>query len=192
MSSPINIKWLRSAIKSNLTTRLSTTQIDSLQQIPEKVIIQLVNEIEQSILIYNNLTNTSLYVNCQHLKNLTSKLPPYAVVLHTLTSDKKLFELVFNELSNSTYFHDVYKISDPNHLLSNIMTLIYRGYMLHTYPELRVKGAQISSVLEEMSALRYLSGNDSLHFQATRHWILDWENEGFSEHLAMAITTYHA
>ena len=68
------------------------------------------------------------------------------------------------------------------------MTLVYRCHLLTAIPFLRDNRAQISSTLEEMSALRFLLGEDNLHYHATRHWILDWEGEGFSQQLSEIIT----
>lgn len=93
-------------------------------------------------------------------------------------------------MRDSTYFNFIYKIQNPSHLLANLMTLVYRCHILTSHPKLRQGGAQISSTLEEMSALRYIIGLDSLHHQATRHWILDWEGEGFNELLSLAISKH--
>lgn len=92
-------------------------------------------------------------------------------------------------MRDSTYFHHIYEIDKPEYLLANLMTLVYRCHLLAITPTLRENKAQISSTLEEMSVLHHLLGEDNLYFQSIHHWIMDWEEEGFSQELARLTST---
>lgn len=195
MSSPINHPWLLTQLDLYLPSRLTPIQIDSLAALPPDIFEHLSQELNDAITQYNQypkqLTDklsSSLFLNTNHLKTLLSKLPTFSTILDTLVLDQSQVNLVFTEMRDSTYFNFIYKIQNPSYLLANLMTLVYRCHLLNNNHELRKGGAQISSTLEEMSALRYLMGSDSLHHQATRHWILDWEGEGFSRVLATRLS----
>ena len=195
MSSPTNYSWLITQLNSYLPSRLTPIQLDSLTELSPVIFKQLSQELNDATTHYNKypkqLTDkfsSSLFLNTNHLKTLLGELPTFSTTLGTLSLDQSQTNLVFTEMRDSTYFNFIYKITNPHHLLANLMTLVYRCHMLTSHPKLRQDGAQISSTLEEMSALRYVMGSDSLHHQATRHWILDWEGEGFSRVLATRLS----
>jgi hypothetical protein len=115
------------------------------------------------------------------------ELPDYLETIRKLGENIGVKEKVFSHLRDSSYLDEVYKISDPEYLLTNVLILVYRTYLLLTSPELKKKNAQISSTIEEMAVLLKLEGKESLVFEATKHWILNWREEGFSQDLAKLI-----
>jgi hypothetical protein len=130
-----------------------------------------------------------LLINTNHLKSIYNPpLPSYSSILNEILNNPKDLDITFSEMRDSTYFHHIYEIDKPEYLLANLMTLVYRCHLLASVPSLGNNKAQISSTLEEMATLRYLLGEDNLYFQSIRHWIMDWEGEGFSQQLSEIIT----
>lgn len=197
MSQPINLTRYNLLFAKYLSSRISPTRLDSLKSLSDNLFSQLSQDIDRAIMLYNSfphcLKNSSispsLFINTIHLKSIfPESLPLFTSTLVHLQKNPADLEIVFSEMRDSTYFHHIYEIDKPEYLLANLMTLVYRCHSLISTPTLRAQKAQISSTLEEMSALRHLLGEDSLHHRATRHWILDWKEEGFSQELARITT----
>lgn len=195
MSLLINHSQFVKLVENYLPARLSPQQISSLSTLSKEIFTKIITDIDSSIDLYNHYPeclptdlSTDLFLNTNHLKTLLGVLPSYSSVLEALSLSNDNIDIAFGEMRDSTYFHHIYEITKPEHLLANLMTLVYRCHLLSSNPKLRKGDAQISSTLEEMSSLRFLLGEDNLHFQATRHWILDWQEEGFSQKLAEIIT----
>ena len=151
---------------------------------------QIVQELQLAIDAYNNLEKESeeaklLFLNAIHLTSVfEDSLPNYLKVIEKLVNDNSLVEQVFGELTGSDYFQEVWEIDDKKHLFINLMILFYRTSLLNIYPEIREGGAQISSVIEEMAALLEIEGKATELFKAIKHWLIAWEEEGFSKLLA--------
>lgn len=127
----------------------------------------------------------NLLINTAHLNSIYSEnLPNITSVFSILDTDDSLREDVLKELAISEYFQEVWNIKNPSHLLVSLLILLYRGYMLHSKPVLRKDGAQISSTIEEMLVILCHEGSDTEAYQAIKHWVLDWEDEGFAESLS--------
>lgn len=196
MSSPINYPTFLELVEKYLPSRLSSTQINSLKTLSFDTYHQIISDLDSSITLYNSFPSSlvgsnysvDLFKNTTHLKSLLEELPLFSTVLSHLSASPKDLDTALAEMRDSTYFHYIYLIDNPKYLLANLMTLVYRCHLLSSRPALREGNAQVSSTLEEMSALRFLLGEDSLHFQSVRHWILDWEGEGFREDLANKIS----
>lgn len=197
MSQPINITRFKVLFNQYLSARITADRLASLAPLSDQTFLTLVHDLDKTISLYNTfpscLSNSpyssDLFVNATHLKSIYNQpLPAYSIVLEYLHKNPKDLDAAFSEMRDSTYFHHIYEIDKPEYLLANLMTLVYRCHLLSSYPTLREQKAQISSTLEEMAALRHLLGEDSLHYQATLHWILDWEGEGFSQQLSEIIT----
>lgn len=197
MSKPINITRFNALVNQYLYTRITEGRRSSLSRLTDQTFSVLVDDLDKSIELYNSFPaclshspyHSDMFINATHLKSIYNQpLPSYSAVLQYLHNNPKAVDSAFSEMRDSTYFHHIYEIDNPEHLLANLLTLVYRCQLLATIPFLRENKAQISSTLEELSALRYLLGQDNLHYRATRHWILDWEGEGFSRELALAIT----
>lgn len=198
MSSPINLSRLNSLLSLYLHSRLTAPRLSSLHALAESTFTAIVHDLDDAIALYNRFPTClrkspytpQLFINTTNLKSISFQpLPTYTEVLRHLQQNPEDLEDVFTEMRDSSYFHYIYEIDNPEHLLANLLTLVYRCHLLSSVPLLRAKHAQISSTLEEMSALRFLLGSDNLHYRATRHWIIDWEEEGFSQELANTIAT---
>lgn len=181
-------------IEEYLPSRLSPDQINDLKTLSPEIYNEIISNLDSSIAFYNRFPKClagkfapDLFINTLHLKSLISQLPLFSAILFYLSSSPQDLNIALGEMRDSTYFHYIYLINNPKHLLANLMTLVYRCHILSSRPLLREGRAQISSTLEEMSALRYLLGEDNLHFHSVRHWILDWEGEGFSQQLATLV-----
>ncbi|MBI1811770.1 MAG: hypothetical protein HYR78_07570, partial [Nitrospirae bacterium] len=72
-------------------------------------------------------------------------------------------------------------------LAAALIVASYRTYVLQTFPDIKEQNAQVASALEEMLALMALNGQKTKLFEATKHWIADYQSEGFSPKLANAI-----
>ena len=193
MSSPINITRFNALVIQYLSARITANRLASLAPLSDQTFSTLVNDLDKTIVLYNSFPaclahspySSDLFVNTTHLKSIYSQpLPSYSSILKHLRNNSSDLDTAFSEMRESTYFHDVYQINQPSHLLANLMTLIYRCHLLAIMPTFRENKAQISSTLEEMSSLRYLLGEDSLYFQSVRHWVMDWKEEGFSQELS--------
>ncbi|MBP9670695.1 hypothetical protein KBD75_04830 [Candidatus Woesebacteria bacterium] len=189
--------WFLDKIHKYFKLRLSADQLHSVTSVPLSVFQQITHDIQASVDLYNDVPqklkdlgiSLDTLINTIHLKTIYKQaLPSYQLVVSEIKNNKPLTHKIFSVIRDSNYFQEVFQIENPSHLVANLMTLLYRGYVLARYPELIDAEAQISSVLEEMSATRYILGQDSIHFQATRHWMLDWEGEGFSQELCRLIS----
>lgn len=189
----MKIHILSGLIIKYLSKKFNTKEVVKLIH-SQQTVETYIQEIEESITRYNNLGTQSLkplaikyYINTIHTKNSILKLPTYNEIIEKLITNKQLQIDVFTELSESTYFSEVYKVPNNSHLMINLLILFYRTSLLTLHPELRVAEVQISSTLEEMSALMYLEGRDTEIFKATKHWIKNWKKEYFSRELANLI-----
>lgn len=159
-----------------LTTQLKTCKIKYSQNTVD-IFLK-----EHQLLIHTyNQNFLSEYLNINHTKKYLNSLPNYKSVL----SKSKKYQLqIFNELNNSNYFGDVWKIKNEQYLLVNFLILIYRTSLLNLNSTLRQNSVQISSTIEELAAQGVLkSGELSLIYKCTKHWIKDYKNEGFSKRL---------
>ena len=197
MSQPINLTHCNLLFAKHLSSRISPTRLNSLKSLSDNLFSQLSQDLDHAIILYNSFPNClknssvtpSFFINTIYIKSIfPGAFPLFTSVLAHLQNHPADLEIVFSEMRTSTYFHHIYELDKPEYLLANLMTLVYRCHLLTAIPFLRDNRAQISSTLEEMSALRFLLGEDNLHYHATRHWILDWEGEGFSQQLSEIIT----
>lgn len=189
--------WFLSKIIDYLSGRLSGTQISDLSKLNVEIFSQLAKEIQVAIDNYNNFPQSishldlspGIFINALHTKKIwVQPLPDFVSILKAHQSDTTLTDQVFSEHRDSSYFQVIYQLDDPRHELANLMVQFYRTSLLLLYPGLRSGGVQISSTIEEMAALNYLSGSDTLLFHATKHWLIDWQGEGFSQQLSKLIT----
>lgn len=196
MSSPINITRFNALVNQYLSTRITADRLSSLTPLTDQLFVTLISDLNQTIDLYNSFPaclvhspyQSDIFINTTHLKSIYQQpLPSYSSILNDLLANLKDLDITFSEMRDSTYFHHIYEIDKPEYLLANLMTLVYRCHLLGSIPSLRTNNAQISSTLEEMAALRYLLGEDSLYFQSVRLWIMDWEGEGFSQDLARLV-----
>lgn len=195
MSSPINLELILRLVNQYLVTRIAPVQISALSKLSDTTFTEIIADLDAAIGLYNTYPSClskdliqDIFINTNHLKTLVLTIPAYSKTLNLFANTPHYLDEALAEMRDSTYFHHIYEIKNPEHLFANLMTLTYRCHLLSSISGLREGDAQVSSTLEEMSALRYLLGEGSLHHRATRHWILDWEGEGFSQELAKSIT----
>lgn len=98
--------------------------------------------------------------------------------------NRKLWHLIFFELSEFDFLHYDY---DVNKFSGAFFVAFYRTYVLNTCPDIREKNGQVASSVEEMLAILAIAGCKTQLFFATRHWLLDYEGEGFSPQLSKKI-----
>lgn len=164
-------------------------EVDWLSGVQSEIeaMIELINSYYQN---EKNITiSHELLVNSIHLKEMMNEiLPRFDQVINEILIDNKIQRKVFFELRDSTYFNEVYQISNSYHIIINLLILCYRTTLLFQNPLFKMNNVQISSSIEEMACVLMLEGKDTELFQATKHWIINWEEEEFSEKLASLIS----
>lgn len=185
--------WLPDFLRTHFSHKVPVSSLcEELEKDPEFV-ERTAKEIQEALDLYNSylLSNStlgvenSLLINATHLKTIwPEELPAYNLILRELQTNSALFSPVITELTTLDYFREVYELPKATWILQNILILVYRTSLLHLYPSLRKNGAQISSVIEEMISILYISGKDLSLVEASNYWIQQWESEGFSPQLA--------
>jgi len=182
---------LQTSIAIRLKSKISKKVIDIFND--DVLFRKYAAELELAINKYNSIKNNGhknldILINTNHLLNIWDDvLPQYKSIIDRLEQDDDLRNKVFTELSESDYFQVIWQIPNPNYLMLNLMILFYRTSMLCLHPQLREKDAQISSTLEEMAAVIEIEGQFTELFKAIKHWIENWDEEGFSEELYMLV-----
>ena len=176
-------------LEKNLGSHKEVAQaVRKVRENPE-VIEVLLGELNAAIYKFNSLKKESILKNTEKLIGILGEtdLPESSVILEEALKGKKLKKRtvrLFAEMNKFKFLND--KTAESN-LLGRILVALYRTYLLQTVSELRERGVQVASSLEEMLAIMALEGFDTHLFQATKHWILDWRKEGFSKELAERI-----
>lgn len=179
-------------VSKHLHKKFNTDKVVKLAEEEPQRINALLDELSQAIATYNELgekqeatIDPNFFQNTNHLRSIMpGKLPDWRDVLG---QDEKFFNSVFARIASEKRLQEVWRITEPEALLGNVVVLAYRTGALIRNPDLEGKGAQFSSVIEEMLAVLYLTGEKTSLFDATKHWIKDWREEGFSEQLAQSI-----
>lgn len=189
--------WIITTIESEFSRKIPIGSVLKAINNNPQLIDTYISEVQSAINAYNAGQHTGNYHslpvtildNTRHLLSIFEvPLPSYQHIISELMEDKKIYKQVISELTTSTYFKDVYELPDPLCVLHNLLILLYRTTMLSLYPELRSGGAQISSTIEEMACVLEINGDHTHLFQATKHWVKDWQGEGFSQILAKTIS----
>lgn len=161
-----------------------------------EIVLNYAQEIQEVINRYNHLKNNphldhlkiEVFHNFQHTRQKhNADFPTFEAILQLVIVDPLLADKVFDELKNSTYFREIYEIASPDHELINLMIIFYRTSLLHLYPQLRTNQVQVSSTLEEMACLLYLTKQPTKVYPAVKEWIQNWQNEDFSPDLAKLV-----
>ncbi len=128
---------------------------------------------------------TDLLINAKHLRSILNarSLPDLETLEHDIelyNRNKQLWKSIFVELSKFDFLNERYS---RNRLSGAFFVAFYRTYTLNRFPDIREKGGQVASTVEEMLAILAISGCKTQLFLSTQHWLLDYQNEGFSEAL---------
>jgi hypothetical protein len=177
--------WVCDILQNKFADKIdASVLISTIESDPGNIGV-FAHEIQQAIELFNTqIQIDDSLINAKHLASILSDpLPRYEEIMAKLQTDQDLQKQVITELTTSSYFREVYEISDPLEHLHNIMILLYRTSLLHMYPMLREKGAQISSTIEEMACVLALNGAHTHLFEATKRWIKNWKDEEFSSQL---------
>lgn len=129
-----------------------------------------------------------LCINTKYLSSLLSEyeLPSWYTIQVQLQLNEKSLEL--REAGNALRDFDfITTIQEPSRLSGALFLGFYRTYVLVVIPILKIMNAQVASSLEEMLAILAIEGCPTQLFLASRHWILDYQSEGFSELLAKKV-----
>lgn len=162
-------------------------------------ILQLfLDELDQAIDLFHryiqkkstdNLLNVPC-INADHLKlSLRGRhLPSMRDIMTEMKTDTPITrQCVDQVLKNLNDFAFIDTMKPIDKLAAALIIASYRTYVLCIFPDLKDNQAQVASALEEMLALMALNGQKTKLFDATKHWIADHQNEGFSPKLANAI-----
>lgn len=181
MSLPINFDLLSTKVP-----------VDDLKSLDAKIYL---DELNLAINAFNqfrhdpNFPNKGLCKNSLELDQVFQHdLPEICSVLEKINQDLKLSKLVYSELTDSSYFQEVWQIRPLNYLLVNILLLIYRTAVLHLNRDLLIDKSgerlvQISSALEEMAYYLHRQNKVSNIFPALKIWLDNWQEEGFDPRL---------
>jgi hypothetical protein len=162
---------------------------------PESIDIYQV-ELTSAIHIFSRYQNNNfpypqiddLCINAHYLSSLLhgKTLPPWCSIEEQFNNNENSPDLM-NVGKELNEFDFIKTIDQPGKLAAALFLGFYRTYVLVTLPFLRQKNAQVASSLEEMLAILAIEGCRTQLFYATRHWILDYQSEGFSEFLAKKV-----
>lgn len=190
-----NADWIIKVIESEFSRKIPIESILRAISADPQLIHTYINEIQLAIDTYNTGQGSGEYRslpvtmldNTSHLAGLLEdNLPSYEHVTSVLKEDPKTYKQVISELTNASF--EAYKLPDPLKVLHNLLILLYRTTLLCLYPNLREGGAQISSTIEEMACVLKIDGVHTHLFEAIKHWVKDWQGEGFSPLLANKIS----
>lgn len=129
-----------------------------------------------------------LCINAQHLSRVLNgkTLPLWCTIEEQFLNFEDTPDLV-NVGKELNQFDFIYTIDQPSKLAAALFMGFYRTYALVAIPYLRQMNAQVASSLEEMLAILAIEGCQTQLFWATHHWILEYQEEGFSELLAKKV-----
>lgn len=147
--------------------------------------IIIFNDYRKKMVVYS--TERALLINCQKLtilfknRNLPRTEDMLALFFGRSKLTEKIRQRILKELRSFDFLNEK---NGPQILLGRLILAIYRTYVLNIYPDVREKGGQVASTIEEMSAILAINKIKTNLFLAARQWLLDWQREGFSEKLA--------
>lgn len=191
-----NISWILETIKKEFSQKFDTKALLEKIESDFSIVEALIEEIQLAIDEYNSNRDTfetndyfrKLYINAVYLASIFHEpLPKYTEIIQELQSNQDLRVAVLAELTHSSYFKEVYELKNSMYIFHNVLILFYRTALLYMNTVLREEQAQLSSTIEEMACLLELEGTHTHLFSSTVHWIIDWENEGFSYQLSELI-----
>lgn len=153
-------------------------------------------ELDNAIKLLNQYNKTGkikfnhceILINANHLKNVMPN--HFLPTLTQLTQDilpNSTNETVDQFFKMMNIFDFWNEISQASQLTAVLTVASYRTYLRVIWPVIEKKGVQVASALEEILAVMAVNGLKTHLFQATKHWILDWKNEGFSQELAKLV-----
>ena len=163
-----------------------------------RMLQQFLDELDQAIRLFHRyvqkkstdkLPNVPC-INANFLKRALRgrHLPTVRDIMEDMKPDTpKTRERIDQVLNNLNDFAFIDTMKPIDKLAAALVVASYRTYILCTFPDLKKNQAQIASALEEMLALLALNGQKTRLFEATKHWITDYQKEGFSPKLANAI-----
>jgi hypothetical protein len=167
--------------------------IKMIENAPE-ILLAIGGEVECLILLFNRIKyadkalgyDWDLIINADKTRRIlreNEELPLFfETCLEIFQGGKKgNINLLRAEIEKFGFFD---KIENPFQLLYVFQIAIYRTWILIKNARLKRRGVQIASTIEEMVAILALEGIETNIFYAVRHWIFDWEKEGFSYKLA--------
>ena len=166
-----------------------------LRQTPEILDI-FSGELTAAINLFNRSKNElskktkELYINSYYLAKTIGKhdLPSWEMIVEenfgNQRNNSELLISTFKELNGFEFIEDS---SIPLMLSGELFVGVYRTYVLNLVPQWRKAKVQVASSVEEMLAFLALNGIQTLLFSAIKHWIFDYEIEGFSHALARKV-----
>ncbi|MCL4339353.1 hypothetical protein M1271_06725 [Patescibacteria group bacterium] len=184
-------KLILDILEENLTTHSEVVKLlGKVRARPETVEV-LLGELDSAIYAFNRYKNANFLKNAKLLADILGKndLPESKRFLEYLESEKSTGEKRERLFSEMNKFKFLDEKATGIKLFGRILVALYRTYILQNISGIRKRRGQVASTLEEMLALMALEGFETHLFRATEHWIVDWENEGFSEELATKIKT---
>lgn len=129
-------------------------------------------------------------INADYLKlSLQGRLLPSVLdIMADMSPDTdKTRQYIDQVLKNLNDFVFIDTMNPVDKLAAILIVASYRTYILIAFPDLKDNQTQVASAIEEMLALMALNGQKTKLFEATKHWVIDYQNEGFSPKLANAI-----
>lgn len=173
-----------------------------LRNIPELLDIHR-GELNAAIHLFYRFTRTQeyqyprLFINAELLAGIlqNQELPDWEEIAQRLITTKpgdqsSELHLTFDEIGRFQFIDRMGPPAfSPLQLLGALFVAIYRTYTLVTRPSLRREVNEIALTIEEMLALLAINGCRTQLFDATKHFILDYEEEGFAQELAQKVAT---
>ena len=188
-------KWLKQTLEKGFDEKFDVQEACNWIETNPNLVEQYAQDLHQAVSLFNSLfilsgdndlpPEVGYCINSIHTAGHVSEngLQNYYKIINELREDSELQVRVVDNLTNNTYFTEVYQLQPISHVVANLMILFYRTAMLESNPQYKKDRVQFSSTIEEMTILRKYNGEDPLLLEAIQHWLEDWEDEGFDKRL---------
>lgn len=200
MSSPTDLGVLSRNIQKFLKAKIPADEVGQYFSSQSSHVHQLIHELDIATVTFNqfrhqpDFSRRQLYLNANNFDQIFKQDLPLATDIYKLlNTNPTLSDSVYHDLATDNYFHEVWQLKPIDHLVANLLLLIYRTAILEINRDILIDPSgnrlvQISSTIEEMVFHHHLLGRQMSILPAFKIWLTNWQEEGFSKKLYQAIS----
>lgn len=166
---------------------------DFLQENPSFV-IEIKEDIDKSIQLFNQYRNSNNFRNEHLLKSssylkqiIIDDLPHIDNIIQKIKTPPDNLHLMNNILNIMNRFEFIEKLEPMEKCAGTLLIGAYRSAILAIYPYIKQKNGQVASSLEEMTALMAIDDHKTKLFECIKDWFDDYEEEGFTKELSVLV-----